>query len=472
MNRISQCLLHVAGLCLALLATAPAFAQITNVTDGSSSTTTCTSYTFSAAGVLTFSPVGCLLAPPPPPATPVYSFALASSSVVETTGNNATILVRRSGADLTSAGSVRVAVTGGTAVLGVNYNLLCPPCDSPTLSYTISFAPSAAGVTVAEQTFPVGTVNANLAGGVSKTLIFSLSNATGGNLGATASHTLSITSASAPPPASGDVDINGGAIPGSLPVGFYSPIPQTGHCESFSSQGAGAGTPGTGLPGIGGRSPCGGYPIAIANPVHPNGAYDCNVGMLNTVTAPTGTTGGVTNTITTATMFVFEDLKNGNSYIPGVDLRYPQHQTNAFVMKFKTGSSGEFPPMGGFIPPNLLGQFSFGYVAQGNRGESANRFAVVSTKPCDFDRLKFDQGDACYRNLNQQGGGLLALQIISGGSAEPGKCGLAPDTTYYLSTRWEDVGTVGSGPDRGTIACKPQGNGPTGLYCGTSLAIN
>jgi hypothetical protein len=465
MKRISQSLLHVAGFCLALLATAPALAQITNVTDGSTSTTTCTSYTFSATGVLTFSPAGCLLASPPPPATPVYSFSAASSSVVETTPT-ATITVRRSGSDLTTAGSVRVAVAGGSAVLGANYNLFVPPWDPPTMSYTISFAASAAGVTLAEQTYLVGTVNANQPGGASKTLIFSLSNATGGTLGATASHTLSITSASAPPPASGDVDINGAAIPGSLPTGTYAG--QTLVCETFQA----AGVPNAGIPGAGGKSPCGGYQIAIANANHPNGAYDCNVGMLNTVTPPATGTGGVTNTINTATMFVFEDLKNGNTYIPGVDLRYPQHQANAFVMKFKTGNAGEFPAIGGSVPPNLLGQYTFGYVAQGNRGESAIRFAAISTKPCDFDYAKFDQANACYKNLNSQGGGALLLQIISGGNPDPGTCGLAPNTTYYLSTRWEDVGGVNNGPARGLISCKPQTGAITGAYCGTSLAIN
>ena len=52
-----------------------------------------------------------------------------------------------------------------------------------------------------------------------------------------------------------------------------------------------------------------------------------------------------------------------------------------------------------------------------------------------------------------------------------GFCGLLPDTTYYLSTRWEDVGIPGLSPRRGLLSCTPSAS-VTGPYCGTSLGIN
>jgi len=453
MNRIFQRLIHVAGLCVALFAAAPVLAQITNVTDGTTATTTCTSYTFSASGVLTFSPAGCLLAPPPPPATPVYAFTVASSSVVESAQlppPNATITVRRSGADLTTPGSVRVAVTGGAAVLSVNYNLYVPPWDPSTMSYTISFAASAAGVTVAEQPFLVGTVNANLAGGVSRTLVFGLSNATGGTVGATASHTLSIDSAlPPPPPPAGDVSINpAGSIGDPLPVGFYlTNFGQGVVCEGFGSPGAGAGTPGTGFPGQGGKSPCGSFEIPVTSDRN-----QCSSGM----TGP--------NAITNAYMFLSEEMKNGGSYFGGNAMNYAQRKDAAFVIKFKTGGAGEYSTVG--LPPGAVGAINFQYAEQTNRGPSAVRYATISTTPCDFDYLQYDQNDSCRANISFFTGSVLAQ--VTTETADPGKCKLLPNTTYYLNTRWEDVGIRGGGQQtRGVISCQPTPGAVTGAYCGT-----
>ena len=63
----------------------------------------------------------------------------------------------------------------------------------------------------------------------------------------------------------------------------------------------------------------------------------------------------------------------------------------------------------------------------------------------------------------------LGFNLIVGGKG--GKLQLTLNTVYYLSTRWEDVGFPGAGPARGSIACRPSPNSPTGQYCGTSLAI-
>jgi hypothetical protein len=470
MSRIYRCLLQLLGACIATVALGPALAQISNVTDGTTVSSACTSYTFSASGVLTFSPAGCLTSTTPPPANPVYSFTVGSAQVVETTPIT-TVTVRRTGASLSTipAGSVIVRWTGGTAAANTNFKVDVPPFGSVGADFqaTIAFAQPASGTTTQEVSFNVYVVNASLPGGTSKTVVFGLLNPTDGNLGATTSHTLTINSA-APPPSATDTSSSGAAIPDFLPVGTYAG--KTLVCESFQA----TNVPGSPTPGLGGRTPCGGYDIVVNNTTRPAGAYNCNAGMLNTTQFYGGGIGNVTHSITSATMFVLEDLKNGNTYVPGVDFRYPQQQYNAFVIKFRTGNAGEFPAMGGTPPPGVLGQYTFGFVAQGNRGEPATRFAALSTQPCDFDYAKFDQGNACYKNLNQQGGGSLLAQIVQDGTVTPtaGNCPLLPNTVYYLSTRWEDVGFPGAGSARGAIACRPSPSSPTGQYCGTSLAIN
>ncbi|MBK8322170.1 MAG: hypothetical protein IPL06_05405 [Betaproteobacteria bacterium] len=465
MNPIFRRLLQLAGACIAAMAFGPAIAQINNVTDGTTTSAACTSYTFSATGVLTFSPAGCLAGSGPPPATPVYSFTAGAVQVVETTATS-TVTVRRTGSDLTTAGSVIVRYTGGTAAGQVNFNLNLPPfvVAGSDLQYPMTFAPAASGVTTQEVSFNVLVINASLPGGNTKTVSFGLLSPTGGNLGATTSHTLTIASA-LPPPSANDVSTSGTAIPDSLAPGSYAGL--TLVCENFQA----VGVPGTPTPGQGGRTPCGGYDYAVANPNRQAGAYNCNSGMSGVPTPANAFRPAINNTVDSATMFMLEDLKIGNTHIPGVDFRYPQHQYNAFIIKFRTGNAGELT---GAIPnSNVIGTYNFSFVAQENRGEIATRFAALSTKPCDFDYTKFDAGDGCYRNLDQNGGGSMLVQILNGGQAAAGKCGLQPNTVYYLSTRWEDVGFAGFGPARGLTSCKPGYTNQVGLhYCGTSLSIN
>ena len=474
MNRIYRRLLQLAGACIAAMALSPAMAQINSVTDGTSTSTTCTSYTFSATGVLTFSPAGCLASGTPPPASPVYSFSLGSTTVTEPatgTTQDVNVVVRRIGQDLTAPGTVVVRWTGGTAIGGTNFAMPQFALVDGKIQYTINFPAAASGTTESTQNVVVTVMNAALPAGTSASAGFVLETPTAGNLGATTTHAFTINSALGgppPPPVGTDTSTSGTAIPDSLAVGTYANKPIV--CESFQA----TNVPAPGTPGFGGRTPCGGYDIAVSNPTRPAGAYNCNAGMANSTTFYGGGIGNVTNTITTATMFLLEDLKNGNTYVPGVDFRYPQHQYNAFVIKFKTGNAGEFPAMGGTPPPGVLGQYTFGFVAQGNRGEPAVRFAALSLQPCDFDYAKFDQGNACYKNLDQQGGGSVLAQIIQDGTVTPtaGNCGLLPNTVYYLSTRWENVGFPGAGAQRGLISCRPSATSPTGQYCGTSLAIN
>lgn len=238
----------------------------------------------------------------------------------------------------------------------------------------------------------------------------------------------------------GDRDARGTPLPQSLPIGTYLGVMG---CEFLG---------GTPAPGFGGSVPCGSYEVPVGQ---------CNAGMRNV------TMNGVLNTITRASLFVHEAYRVGNTYVGGNDIRYGQHQTQAFIMKFHTGGAGDFPVVGG-LPPGALGTIVFNFVNQPNRGEVATRFGVLSTRPCDFDYARLDAQDPCFQRLGIAGGGSLLAHVVPPGvSPGPGHCALRPDTTYYLSTRWEDPLPA----TRGLISCRPQAGSPTGQHCGTSLAI-
>ena len=444
MTRISKRLLQWVGACVAAMALGPAFAQISNVTDGATTSTSCTSYQFNAQGVLRFSPDGCLAgAPPPPPPVPAFTFDLATATVLEDAGIT-TVKVRRTGTDLTTAGTITVGVTGGTAGLGTNYALFVPPFSAATLSVTLNFPAEAAGVTLTEQSFGVGIINASQPAGGSKTVDFSLTSPSGGTLGGTSVHSLRITS-TLPPPTSGDIAIDGTVIPDSVPVGTYLPrIPLNGACE-FAGQ--------AGFPGFGPNSPCGSYEIPVGN---------CNSGMIGGIQNDGFNTENVVNR---AFMFVHEEMRVGNTFLGGSSMRYPQHKNHAFVMKFKTGSAGQFPPVTpGSLPAGGLGVIGFDFADMPNRGATdGDRFATISRTPCDFSYTKVDAGQtACYRPVSAYYGNKIIAQIMTPGSpADANACELNPDTVYYLNIRWESPLPA----TRGKIGCHST------QYCGTSLGI-
>lgn len=238
----------------------------------------------------------------------------------------------------------------------------------------------------------------------------------------------------------GDRDVRGAPLPDFLPIGTYAGITA---CEVIG---------GTPAPGFGGNAPCGSYEVPVGQ---------CTAGMRGTVT------NGVRNQVLRALLFVHEEHRVGNTYLLGNDMRYAQQQNDAFIMKFHTGGAGDFPVVGG-LPAGALGAISFAFTGQPNRGQVAVRFASISQRPCDFDYQRLDAQDPCVQRLAIAGGGSLNVHVVPPGvSAGPGFCALRPNTTYYLSTRWEDP----LGAARGLISCTPQAGSPTGLQCGTSLAI-
>ena len=86
-HQLSRWLL-LAGALLAAAAL-PAHAQVMTVTDGTNSTSTCTSFTLAAGGVVTLSPTGCLVAvpPPPPPPSTTRLYNLSTRMQVQTGAN-------------------------------------------------------------------------------------------------------------------------------------------------------------------------------------------------------------------------------------------------------------------------------------------------------------------------------------------------------------------------------------------------
>ena len=113
-------LLLLAGALLAV-ASLPARAQVTLTTDGSNSSTTCSSFTLAAGGSVTLTPTGCLnltAPPPPPPPPPVVTRLVNISTRMQVlTGNDVliggltiggtlpkTVVVRARGPSLSAAG--------------------------------------------------------------------------------------------------------------------------------------------------------------------------------------------------------------------------------------------------------------------------------------------------------------------------------------------------------------------------------
>jgi len=388
----------------------------------------------------------------PPIDTGTITFATASSSASEFSISPAplTITLTRTGQDLTMAATATIAIDAGssTAMTGTHYVLDVGSTLGTIGSHVYTFPAQAAGVTSQQISFSVTPKYARRPAGTQTQLVLDVTAATSANV-------------ASPPPrhvvtfvGAGDRAFNGEAIPEFVAPGTFA---GTTACESFiASNLLGAPVPGTGQ-----LNPCGSYDLALS--MHPD--YErCNAGMLNTTSRYDGV-GDVVNTVQRARMFVNEDITMTSTYFGGNSMRYSQHQNDAFIMKFRTGGAGDYPANVS-LPPGAIGALQFTWVEHVSQGQSGIRFAALSTNPCDFDYAKLDANNRCYVGLSIQGGGNIYAQIVPAGvNASPGYCALAPNTTYYLSTRWENP----SVPTRGQIACKAVPGTSTGQYCGTNF---
>jgi len=390
---------------------------------------------------------------PPDVDSGTIAFATTSSIVSEfaLTPTPVTVTLTRTGVDLTTPATATVTIaTGTTAAFGIQYTLEGGSTLGTTGSHVYTFPAQAAGVTSQQISFTVTPTYARRPMGTQTELLLDVTAATGAVVAApTPRHTVTFTGA-------GDRAANGAAIPEFVPAGGLAG--QGAACEPFVA----SNTLGTPQPGSGGLTPCGSYDLSLT--MHADYAQ-CNAGMLNTTSTYGGGIGNVLNTVQRARLFVNEDVVMTNTYFGGNSMRYAQHQNDAFIMKFRTGGAGDYPINAG-LPVGAIGALQFTWVEHIDRGQSAFRFAALSTSPCDFDYAKFDANNRCYVDLTIQGGGNIYAQIVPVGvNAAPGYCQLRPNTTYYLSTRWEDP----RGATRGLIACKAVPGTATGQYCGTNF---
>lgn len=197
------------------------------------------------------------------------------------------------------------------------------------------------------------------------------------------------------PTPSYDVDIRGNPIP--------SPSGPAG-----AQMGEYPGNPP--FPGNGG-GPCGAYEVALGN-------------------ASAGMTG--INAITRAWLYVLEDIVPGSPRL-GNSMHLGVPRSHAFAFRFKTGPASAYPSLAGGANVAL----TISSEEQYTHGPLRARFMVLSEKIFDFDYSKIGV-DGAYVAL-PLGGSLLGA-IVSGGIPPLFPYAtLKPDTTYYLSMRFEDA---------------------------------
>jgi hypothetical protein len=384
---------------------------------------------------------------------PVVTFALPQTVVPETQASPVRVELTRMGADLTRESSAVVVVSpSSTALVGVHFNHQ-PQSTFPTTGFqTLTFPALAAGATMQSVSFELTPVDARQPTDSHHDLLFSVTSATGATVPTPVpGHTVRFEGGVTPQMQ--DVDINGNPIPETVAFDAYNGITA---CEGFGADGR----PTAGVPGAGGYSPCGSYRIPVGH---------CGDGMLNTNTVfGAGLTDNV-NSVLDAYMFVMGPLRPGATYFEGNDIRFAQDKNTAFVIKFQTGGAGEYQLTSG-LPAGAVGGLLFVFAQQPNRGTPSIRFAAVSSSPCDFRQDLAQLPDPCYRILNIAGGGNIIADIVPDGvSAAAGHCALRPNSTYYLSMRWEDPTTNAS---KGLVACRTAVGSPTGTYCGTTLGFH
>jgi hypothetical protein len=393
-----------------------------------------------------------------PPVLPSLGFAATSITVGEFALAPTTLALQptpvaitlvRTGADLTAPASATLTVHPASTAIGqVHFTAEAGSPLTTTGAHVLSFPAAAPGVTAQPITLTIYTRYNREPRGSTRQLALEVTAVTGAAAlpTPTARHTTTFVGA-------GDKAYAGVDIPELVPLGAYAGAE---HCESWGP--GGLGTP---SPGAGGAPPCGSYTIPLgAQLTHPHYGR-CNDGMRNDVTNYGGTVGRVTNAVLGVKMFVEEDLKLGSTHFLGNTLTYSHHANDAFIIKFRTGGAGEYTVPPG-ATPGTIGALQFAFAEHTSQGPPAPRFAVLTTSPCDFNYARLGV-DPCYRALGAFDA--LSAEILPTGTSTTGKCTLRPNTTYYLSMRWEDPS------QRGYVSCRPGTTSPFGGYCGTVLGI-
>ena len=176
----------------------------------------------------------------------------------------------------------------------------------------------------------------------------------------------------------------------------------------------------------GGGGPCGAYEVALGN-------------------ASAGMTGE--NAITRAWLYILEDIVPGSPRL-GNSIHIGIPRNHAFAFRFSTGPGGVYPS----IVQGLNAAFTMNSEEQYTHGPLRARFVVLSTKLWDFDYTKIGV-DGAYVAMTGGGGGLLGQ--ITDGNGPPVTfpfAKLKPDSTYYVSMRFEDATSAAT---RGILSAAP-----------------
>lgn len=400
------------------------------VTDGVTTKTTCTSFTYDTnSNTINLTPSNCLTSAPAG-GGPTFSLRMVPTSITQSSSTE----VRTA--------EVFVDVTGtasGTYNLTLNLCLPTAPhnCTSassgnwyfnryaelggPTMtpqdgvttgSFDFTFQPGIHTSPTNLQSMGIGRINVPYSPAFSgnRAVMFSLSG-TGANSNPI---TYTITGSQPSQPVSGDYDISGALI--QTPSG---PFGARLWCQSSIS---GTPTPGSG-PG-----PCGAYQIAVPN--------NCSSGM----------TGA--NEITKAWMYALEDFNSFPYLRAGQNWQVALPRDQAMIWRFKTGPASSFAfPAAGYIP------VQFNYDENANYGSTAAAFITLSESKCDFDYSKTTAAgasNACYMTSGYTGTLFARLYPTSQLPAPTSYCPLKPDTTYYINIRYENASSINT---RGTISC-------------------
>ena len=382
------------------------------------------------------------------PAAQVSEFALDGALAITTTPVAITIV--RSGVDLTAPATVTLGVAPASTAIGqVHFTAQSGSTLAATGTQILELPAQAAGVTSQQVTLTIYPRYNREPSQSTKQLLLDVVAVTGAaSLPMLARHTTTFVGA-------GDRAYGGVEIPETMSLGAYAGAAE--NCEGWGP--GGLRTP---SPGAGGHPPCGSYRIPLgAQLTHPHYGR-CNAGMRNDVSMPGSGLANMTNSVLGVKMLVEENLQRGNTHIGGNSLTFSQDANEAFIIKFRTGAAGDYDLTSG-LSAGAIGGLSFLFAPHTSQGPEAARFAALSTSPCDFDYVQEAAANPCFRQLGTFDA--LHAEILPTGSSTTGKCTLRPNTTYYLSMRWEN-------PDApGYISCRPAVGSPYANNCGTVLGI-
>lgn len=396
-----------------------------------------------------------------PPAVPLPSVGIATANVqvsefaldaqLAVTSTPIAITIVRTGADLTAPATVTLTAAQASTAIGQIHFTAPGSTLTTTGNVTLDLPAQPAGVTSQQVTVTLYSRYNREPRGTTKQLLLDLTAVSGAAALPAPAPRVAITFVGA-----GDRAYGGVEIPEQVPVGAYGTAPE--QCEGWGPGGLRPASP-----GAGGHPPCGSYRIPLgAQLTHPHYAR-CNAGMRNDVTPAGSGLVSVTNSVLGVKMFVEEDLRRGNTHLGGNSMTFSQDGNDAFIIKFRTGGAGDYDPIAG-MTPGAIGEMSLAFAPHTSQGREAVRFAAISTSPCDFDYAQEAATNPCYRTLTTFSA--MQVEILPTGTSTTGKCTLRPNTTYYLSMRWEDPRAPGY------ISCRPAAGSPYGNYCGTVLNIN